>query len=126
MLSPVDRLRKLVSYQLMCNLPPCDTKLMDGTKTKLLLVAAFLGVVLFYAVKSVQKFNENKITTSTHREAEGGGVIAFPSVTICSGFRDGRYRNYYAKANCATMEVRIDSRAEQLRISQLSHFKKIV
>lgn len=74
-------------------------------KVKLLLSLLFSIMAVYYAVRSVMKFQEKKISTSTHRFSEKDLIgefkacqvltllldrscLDYPSVTICAGFKN--------------------------------------
>ncbi len=53
-----------------------------------LLSVFLLAGMLFYSINSIRKFREHKVAVSVQRDTTEPR-ISFPSVTLCSGFRDG-------------------------------------
>lgn len=55
------------------------------------MVGLFIAVVLFYGYKSLFKYLDGKILRAQFQEYEGERVF-YPSITICSGFRDSHWK----------------------------------
>ncbi len=64
---------------------------MDGeTRVRLLMLLLYLSLAATYLTGSLSKFHSGKVATDRRREPteDGTDLAEYPSVTVCSGFRD--------------------------------------
>ena len=62
---------------------------METRVTKLFLVLVLMTGLVVYTLESIRKFREHKISRNLYRDMSEKDNFMFPSVTICSAFRNG-------------------------------------